>query len=644
MSELLSLDYLVKKIKYVTDIKKEGMSVSFQVNKDYCRILGDDKYELMPCFDQVDSIEKIAFLCASLNRPIEYLDVQLGESNTLINNLCDSTDGGEMNNFQMVNSNHTGINGSSVKYLPKLGILGTSIARVIDPQPREQTVANRTYRTLTSLGSVLVVNDEHKLYNYLDRGNIVVTCYNNDVSYMLVLNQLNLDTWYIASLFSIAPELVLSHAKNQVYIDYRDARMTLLKLEKALTDVLQAAYKAKKAAIYKDFESNAQNVLVSKFQRQEVEALVINNIKFEADKATYESIVVESVGLSNSVLPKLDTNGTFDIYTVLEVVVEGIKEKIFAVPLKDKGDGRSNAFSREEKFPLKVNGIPIVVSISDNHTRRAVNGFLINTDEVGLVVRRAACYQDPVLYNSFVKSVSKLSLEAHDVLANGLPVKVKVFNDSCYTKPEATLIHPRLYFIRDGKGRFNMYLNDTKTETVYIKRFVGLINAVKALNCRTNDHSLYSTSDGGRWVSRDQDWCRAQLKTIIEEFTTRKEGKPAVTVRDTTAAQRDTLIECMLRECTVAEKRSSELLASVVKSTGSEEAEFNKMKGFKVKGKLRNYFIEKSTNKVFNADSGSYICIVNGKGDMGVGYDSLVARMLALSNDSVMTNQITTLK
>jgi hypothetical protein len=91
-------------------------------------------------------------------------------------------------------------------------------------------------------------------------------------------------------------------------------------------------------------------------------------------------------------------------------------------------------------------------------------------------------------------------------------------------------------------------------------------------------------------------------------------------------------------------EKSKEFLEMALKSTGATEERYNGRTHYKVKGNLREYYVDKENCKVYEAKTGGYVCIVNDSHAQGVGYDDLATRLLALHNDSYLVNDITTLK
>lgn len=648
----MTISELTRIAKHFNNIKKANINAEFEFDYHW---EGNEKISTFsPEYNDITTLPQVATICEITNFPIPASHIGVNSEF-----LRDLTQVVKFNFKELCKEFQSYVN-SGVKYAPYEVINSQKELLVfyIVEAPQETQVGDRTYRTLkgvcklkddsynTQRNVVFCVSDLHPVYNYLDAGHTIAFLKSRDVedSEILVFNQLSLDTSYILAAFATKPDTVKQHVTNNIFVNSRDARITTLKIEKALPEKFQTKYKALKLAILQDFEKNAQSMIVSKFQRQEIKEVTLNNIKFSDNKATYEGISLEASGLAGVVLTNLDTNSEFDIYTIINIYVAYILSDIDRTPKGDTG------FATAKSFEFKINDIPMKIEISTTHTRRRVNGYLINTAEVERVVRRAACYQEAATYNTFVRHVSKMSLECHDVLSNGLPVKVHIFNNNDYYKP-ATNAHPKLKFVKD-QGTIKLYINKEKTASVPIKKFVGFIRSIQDLNKSINGNTYFVEAIPAQvgppavaavphtWRIKDAEYCQRKLKLLINTFLT-EEGNTQLTEE-----QQNALIADLLVERTEAERKSLELLESVVKSTGAVETTYNGMNGFLIEGTLRKYFVEKSTNKVFNANegAGSYICIVDGRGDMGVGYDALVARLLALKNDQFTVRNITTLK
>lgn len=69
------------------------------------------------------------------------------------------------------------------------------------------------------------------------------------------------------------------------------------------------------------------------------------------------------------------------------------------------------------------------------------------------------------------------------------------------------------------------------------------------------------------------------------------------------------------------------------------------LRGYVVKGKRRNYFLEKDRNGVFTYPEGRYVCIVDDGKSRGLpNYDKLISRMYLLMNDDELEAEVHTLR
>ena len=322
-------------------------------------------------------------------------------------------------------------------------------------------------------------------------------------------------------------------------------------------------------------------------------------------------------------------------------------------------------FTAKKTFQFHINDIPLKIECSTENTRRAINDRLINLDELSKTMRRASCFmveagQDNIKdYNNLLRDVARISLKVRDILANGLPVKtVYLQSDERSHGKNATPKHPKLRFThKDKKGNFLVIKHtdkqDVKKVTAtyerHISKFTPFINAVEQCNRKHHlwghNHAYGSdwvrTHEGG-YERRDgkMNACAASLLLLLDKYV---EG---VTPDDKTA-----LIGHVNKEMSEAEKKSEELLVEACKVTGTQKEKRTiggqaDVAGYLIPGQVNNYFVEETALRVYkvNGELLEYICVVNGRGDQGVGKDSLVARIYALHNDDMVTKQINTLR
>lgn len=642
-------------IRKFAHIQKEAPGVTIEVEPENFWSGPNQEWHLVPKFGNITDVNALALVCETCQwyLPSRMMTAACQQS-PFIQSL-----GQDHKGFMQVTKEHTSILQSPIKYFydtcgqfSKAGF-GIIIPVLITVAPREITAHGKTYRLLTGQSLVthgdgfvrdassrgdmyFAVSTDSPLYNYLDRGHIVffVSKSGEDPS-VFVANQLSLNVYYFAALFAIAAERLRPLLRNEVFLPAQmsgELQRILLAAEREIPEKYAQAYAQLKQTIRGDFETNAQNVIVTKFQRGEIREVTLNNIKMTENRAVYETISIETPGLTDVILNRLDPNGVFDIYQLVDAFIASILEEASKVPLNASGQG----FAEAKQWTFHINNIPITLSLSTTNTRRRVNGHLINNDELPRVLRRATCYQEASAYNSFLRQIEKASLRVHDAIANGVPLKIWLPDRGGYHR-DVTMKHPKICFVTEN-GKYHLWLDKEKTKRVPLRRFVGLLDALKKLNSQTNNG--YVNDDTG-FNYRNTDWCRVKLKRIIRAHAVDDKDVPLVTEADL-----DPLVELLLEARTEAEKKSAQLLASVVKETGAKEINYKGLTAYEIEGNSgQRYRVEKEGQfKVWKAGTDQYVCIVDGRGEMGVGYDALVARLLALKNDTFVVDRITTLR
>lgn len=642
-------------IRKFAHIQKETPGVTIEVEPENFWSGPNQEWHLVPKFGNITDINSLALVCETCQwyLPGRMLTAACSQS-PFIQGL-----GTDRNGFVQVSKEQTSVLQSPIKYFfdtcgqfSKAGF-GIVIPVLITVAPREITTNGKTYRVMTGAALVthgdgfvrdassrgemyFAVSTDSPLYNYMDRGHIVffVSKSGEDPS-IFVANQLSLNVYYFAALFALAGERLKPLLRNEVFLPAQQSaelQRILGLAEREVPEKYAKAYAALKQSIRADFDTNSQNVIVTKFQRGEIREVTLNNIKMTDTRATYETISIETPGLTDVILHKLDPNGVFDIYQLVDAFIGSILEEATKVPLNSTGQG----FAEAKQWTFSINNIPITLSLSTTNTRRRVNGHLINTDELPRVLRRATCYTDAAAYNAFLRQIEKASLRVHDAIANGTPVKIWLPERSGYHR-EVTMKYPKIHFITEG-GKYFLWLDKAKTKRTPLRRFVGLLDKLKRMNSMTNNG--YVTDDSGLSY-RTIDWCKWKLRRIIREHAVDDKDVPLVTEADL-----EPLIELLLEARTEAEKKSAQLLASVVKETGAQEVSYKGIIAYEIQGNSgQRYRVEKEGQfKVWKAGTDQYVCIVDGRGEMGVGYDALVARLLALRNDTFVVDRITTLR
>ncbi|RTL07777.1 hypothetical protein EKK58_01130 [Candidatus Dependentiae bacterium] len=642
-------------IRKFAHIQKEATGVTIEVEPENFWSGPNQEWHLVPKFGNINDINSLALVCETCQW---YLPGRMMSAACQQSPFIQSL-GQDRNGFVQVNKEHTSILQSPIKYFydtcghfSKAGF-GIVIPVLITVAPREITSHGKTFRVMTGQALVthgdgfvrdasvksdmyFAVSTDSPLYNYMDRGHIVffVSKSGEDPS-IFVANQLSLNVYYFAALYAIAADRLKPLLRNEVFLPAQvsaDLQRILLAAEREVPEKYAQAYAQLKQTIRADFDTNAQNVIVTKFQRGEIREVTLNNIKMSENRAVYETISIETPGLTDVILHKLDPNGVFDIYQLVDAFIASILEEAARVPLNASGQG----FAEAKQWTFHINNIPITLSLSTTNTRRRVNGHLINNDELPRVLRRATCYTDAASYNSFLRQIEKASLRVHDAIANGVPIKIWLPARAGYHQ-DVTMKHPKIQFITEG-GKYFLWIDKEKTRRVPLRRFVGLLDKLKKLNSQTNNGYVH---DDSGFNYRNTDWCKWKLKRIIREHAVDDKDVPLVT-----EAELEPLVELLLEARTEAEKKSAQLLASVVKETGAQEINYKGLTAYEITGNSgQRYRVEKEGQfRVWKAGTDQYVCIVDGRGEMGVGYDALVARLLALRNDTFVVDRITTLR
>lgn len=519
---------------------------------------------------------------------------------------------------------------------------------LIHSDPLEVTQGDYTYRILTgskvmsSPKIMLIARQDEPLYDYLDKGYVILpierrskTTGKLTKSYV-ISNEYNVHVAHVMLMCLKQPTLV-SELKDGCFLNMYEAEMTRLKFERKLAETNKKSYNAEKEQIDNDYRKNTTLIVINKLLNNEIPKTTLNNIVFTKNSVAYENITIEAPDLLNVLYNKLDFNGEFDVYTISEIYSNHIQTQL-------------DEAAKEEALPeFKVNGTPIVASVTKTF-QRYINGIRINKDEIAKVVHRASCYHSQDEYTLFLKSVTRMSIRWHDIIANGLQVKIHQCNHDELKDPNPGPHAPAIKFFIDPADKYiKIKVDDNRSVRVSLSK---LIKKVDSLNRKTNGGYSYNNDyrNGYRYHTRNGDWCAKQLIPILIEcctFTVKvKEGDE---VRETTKIEitKDDiakLLSMAQKMKLAAVERSKEFLNTAINLTGAKEIEFMGKKAYLVKGSLRDYAVIVENAKVYDYATKQYRCIVNDRHYKGAGYDDIASRLLALRNDSVMQKHIGTLK
>jgi hypothetical protein len=511
---------------------------------------------------------------------------------------------------------------------------------LIETDPVELYEKGHTYRLLTLHPNVIamLVDEENPLYNYIDRNHVVVFLYTKTGTKLVITNQLNFDTTLVLNALRLDPSK-LELLTAGVFLDHRVARQLLIRLEQALTGPALTYYDECKNLILKDFQDNAQSVMVTKMLRGEVPHTIVNEITIKKNSVKYHNVSLETPLLETLIATYGDLT-EIDIYAIIAKFGDLVEQHFEYL---SEGD------SNRKHLACSINEIQI--SVTHSGAQRKINGIRINQAELSKVIQMAACHRSAESYNRFLAEVSRFSLRCASALAEGLFVAIcnvdggRTYNRRT-TAPTLTKMHPKLEFVRENK---DIMLKIDDTSLVKIYRFAGLVNSVDSVNGAANGNYTRNRdrippcmrNTAGDLVYKTQDWVMSWLKDFVVEHTRKHGGLPVHAKLN--KAGLDEFENYIRRAQKEAIARSQKLLARVIEQTKTTAFSYKGREGYKVVGKLREYFVAAEDNKVYNLLNDSYVCIVDDARHSGVGADPLCARLLALRNDSVMADVVTTL-
>jgi len=537
------------------------------------------------------------------------------------------------------NAAYLASNHGSFKFIPK-SVANIDFPYVLNHAPAEVVEGNHTFRIIYSLensyGSIpeifYISRDDDPCYDYLDKGFYVYDVLETigktkEARHLLVADQLDIHTVHIFALCQIQPKLVhLLPAGN--FIQAADAQMTRLRMEKKLEEKYKARYAGVHATFEKDYQDNTTLLLLNKLRAGEIEKTTLSDIAFTKTSATYNQIKIEAEDLLTVLYSRLNFGREYDIYSIAELYAKHIESQL-------------DDYTAVPEF--KINGFNIVPTIVNNVRR--INGKRINKDEISQAIYRASCHHSQEEYDLFLKRISKMSLLRHDILANGLAIKIHENMDgSELSKGRPSPGAPSIKFFIDPAER-RIKLKTDSPEGCRVK-LGELIDKVRVINKKTNGNWCRSSGE-----VRNYKWARKQLTRTLRECTTfpkesiNEDGTKRIEhIVGISDADIKKLIDAADALKKAAIQRSKDFLATAVKFTKAQKIKFLEKDAYLVEGALRKYAVILETAKVYDYDTKQYRCIVNDQHFRGVGYDDIAARLYALKNDSVMQKKISTLQ
>jgi len=540
---------------------------------------------------------------------------------------------------------------TTIRLLPK-DTAACVIPKIIALDPFEATEGDYTYRFIVDYYEsdvsrselTLLSRNDDPIYDYLDKGYLLMELpaqVKNKASNkiqdkkFIVSNGYDINTAHIFAMCYVQPNLA-EMLKNGCFINVNDAELLRLKLQRKLSIPNKKKYSEYCATIDADYQKNTTLVVVGKLKDGEIASTTVGNVTFSKTSARYEHVRIEATDLLDAVYSKINFNGEFDIYTVTQVYSDYIQTLA-----DDK--------LRQDIQAFTINGIEISVKVKESGCSY-INDIRVNRDEVSKAIYRASCHRTSDDYKLFLKSISLMSIKWHDIIANGLAVKINTnMTGAEYVLEEPSPTAPtlKLYIDREDNAYIKLRVDENRGVRVQLNRLIG---KVETLNKKTNNKEYREKQEGYYYstrIRRNAVWCAEQLvKVLLECCTFEKKAENGTdTVKEVLLTKEDVikLLSIADEEKKAILAKSREFLDMAVKNTGAEKIEFMGKEAYKVKGAMREYAVIVATAKVYDYDTKQYRCIVNDMHYDGAGYDDVAARLLALKNDSVMQQSIRTL-
>lgn len=324
-----------------------------------------------------------------------------------------------------------------------------------------------------------------------------------------------------------------------------------------------------------------------------------NDMDFTKDSITYEGqCVISKDVIIKNVLSEFAGNYSED-HLNFERVFSTWVTKFVSAAVANQGAATANVGD---------------VTIHLEHTRKAakdgvrssfyyVNAQRINKEEVADVISRAICFPTTEDFTRFCEIVASCSLKYHKLLASGLRVSAK-----------DELLGQRMTF-------------KIQLERESRKNYVVI------------DGKRYKVSDTNRLLTlANADGMTRVYDVLLDKKVV---GLSGMEINKLLAVGKQALEN--------EKKREEELLQQTMALFNiTEVPEFrvrngNTISGYLVRGAKRDYVVEKNKLLVYEHPTGRYICMVDKGQNEHTNVARLVNRFYALSNDSRLAQEITTL-
>lgn len=448
---------------------------------------------------------------------------------------------------------------------------------------------------------ILRIVPESRYYNYIDEGRIF--CPSSMVSMVFLdkiisiknMEDISLhikafDRYCINNIIYNTSFLSLKKKDRNIVIHYNDIQKYFkVKRLKQLQENRENEIARKKNKIYQE-----------KIDNMKTKPFFKNGIKFTEYTMTYEGITVDTAGTFSykKYLNSVSIDSIQDFNTLLRKTIKttinhclDIKANYFLdadICFRNVMD----SFSIINKT-LKIGNKDLFIE------KYKINGIRINKNDMDECILFALCYSTQKAYNDFLKTVSKCSLKFHKIIMNGLKCT-----------------------IRQGS-----------------KRYITNLRVIR------KKHRNYIIYDKKEYKIRDSNAIFDIRTSDLQEYVSM-----LITYTDMPLTIAFKVIEDGKKRYEEALNKSEKLLQKTIKELNVKKGKIKDKTGYIVKGISGNKYLveEKSENdyKIWleKGNKLDYVCIVDTTTKNQVGKDKLVSRLYALANDSMLINDIYTLK
>jgi len=397
-----------------------------------------------------------------------------------------------------------------------------------------------------------------------------------------------------------------SFPKESEFIDQHRRGKGFITVDHAELDMVTRRWRRKQQdlAAEQDAIKKLTQKLETKIKNLKTTDFSYNDMDFKENSITYEHQSVESKSVSlTAVLTGYVGRYSEDYLNFENILSDWIKLYIY------------NAIKAGKALSAKIGDVDIKleakeVTSTNKTTGRLnkstlfyVNGFRINKEEVEDVINRSLCFTETAMFEEFCESVAACSIKYHRLINSGIVVKVhdEIFDEQIEFKIGLDRVKKRNYITLEKK----------RWKVANTNRLLAILNANR--------------------MSR-------VISILLDEEIV---GMKANEIKDILEKGKTALIE--------QRNRDEEFLQATIQQFGIEKVDNytcnngKVLSGYVVHGKLRDYVVEETKCMVFEYPTGRYICMVDRGNNEHTNTSRIVNRFYALSNDSKLAKEISTL-